>query len=169
MSIDRCLIERPDDSGRTGLLEVPQGPTRIAQRFSVGLTLPQWSKSRRDDRNAGSADLILFRPFGAWSFLCALPTVKTVGYFRSSLQDFSLTPGFSPVPACARRHSAVLTAFPGIPKPLKRLISHLILNTGLKPGVNETPRRVRPSSAFGLRISFEFRISAFGFSPGAFA
>ena len=52
-----------------------------------------------------------------------------------NLYVLSLTPGFSQV-SMKRRHLAVLTALTNT-KPLKRLNSASVRNTGLKSGVNK--------------------------------
>jgi hypothetical protein len=50
---------------------------------------------------------------------------------------FSLTPGFSPVPA-RKRETNRFNGFPRADKPLKRLAHRVTFVTALKRGVNET-------------------------------
>src|ERR1039458_8295633 len=60
-----------------------------------------------------------------------------------SVQKISLAPGFSPVISHRRITQAVSTALLSREKPLKRLPSFCVFNTGLKPGVNEKkPRKL---------------------------
>ena len=51
----------------------------------------------------------------------------------------SLTPGFSPVEADVELKNR-FNGFSPAGKPLKRLVSLALLNTRLKPGVNETDK-----------------------------
>ena len=67
-------------------MKVPEGQTKIAQRFNAGLASLNSTESRRDDRKCPLKCRILYRPFGAFSFFLALPTVETVGYFLPPLR-----------------------------------------------------------------------------------
>ena len=81
-------VKLVEDAGR---MKVPEGQTRIAQRFNfnAGLASLNSTESRRDDRKCPLKCRILFRPFGAFSLFFALPTVETAGYFFPPLRGCS--------------------------------------------------------------------------------
>ena len=66
-------------------MKVPEGQPKIAQRFNAGFASQNGVESRRDGRNPVPPRRAFGRPFGACSFMFALPTVETVGYFHSPL------------------------------------------------------------------------------------
>ena len=66
-------------------MKVPEGQPKTAQRFNAGLGTQNGVESRRDGRNSVLIARDFSRPFGACSFLFALPTVETVGYSHSPL------------------------------------------------------------------------------------
>ena len=67
-------------------MKVPEGRPTIAHRFNGGSASAHRLKSRRDGRRFPSGGRVFFRPSGTCSFLFALPTVETVGYFLSPLR-----------------------------------------------------------------------------------
>ena len=65
---------------------VPEGQTKIAQRFSVGIAMITGSSPE------GTADLSVFcvrvsRPSGTWHFCILNPTLKRWAILRMSLRD----------------------------------------------------------------------------------
>ena len=66
---------------------VPQGRSKIAQRFIAGLWRERKTSPVRDERTHQSH--LFCRPDGALAILQSQPTVETVGYFRSSLSGLS--------------------------------------------------------------------------------
>src|SRR6185369_9936455 len=63
---------------------VPQGRSKIAQRFIAGSWCEHETSPARDERTYASGSILLSPRRGAGHFY-AQPTVETVGYFRSSL------------------------------------------------------------------------------------
>src|ERR1043166_8905399 len=74
-------------------MKVPEGQSRMAQRFNAGLTFAQRPQSRRDGRKFLLNGRSFFRPDGALLHMCALPAVETVGYSHPPLRGCAMPRG----------------------------------------------------------------------------
>ena len=81
---------RRSPSAGVSRFHVPQGRSKIAQRFIAGLWREHKTSPVRDERTHRSSPIFSVAPDGALALLQSQPTVETVGHFRSSYRDFGI-------------------------------------------------------------------------------